>query len=150
MGIGLHLGTALLQLYGELGLQRVNRTMSRIKRAMEGASCDNSSEHKANDTLKDEFDDLETEYEVFKIRLFNEYIKYIIANSAVAGLLTLILIFISFCFSCEIKPFWAFMITWPSVLPAPLLLVIYWINASERVRPIFEKAKKLEDNAISQ
>jgi hypothetical protein len=80
LGVGLHAGTALLQIYGEIGVQPLIRTLTRIRKLLEGEVA---TEEPAVDNL----DQLDTEFDIFRIQLFNEFKRYVIANFAVATVL---------------------------------------------------------------
>src|SRR4051812_35773647 len=86
LGVSLHLGTALLQFYGDLGIQPFIRIMDCIK------SLFGDPASKPVDGIRQEFEQLESEFEIFKIRLFNEYRKYVYLNTGVALLLIGILV----------------------------------------------------------
>jgi hypothetical protein len=141
LGVGLHIGTAILQLYGEIGAEPLVRTLARIKAlvtepagaALAGAKAD--------------YEQLASDYEIFKIRLFNEYKRYIKINSTVAVLLTILLTAISFKSDDTIERDWV-VITIPivalSVLPALVTLGTLWIDASQLVGPMRARANNLE------
>ena len=140
LGVGLHLGIALLQLYGDIGFQPLIRTFSRIENLME--DIDDSPE------ISDQFMMIKSEIEIFKIKLFNEYKKYIKINSAFAFLLTGILIFISYKTQSSISVELSVIFVSLSVLPAPLTLGILWVEASKELRPIKKQAETFERNLL--
>lgn len=137
LGAGLHIGSALLQLYGEIGLRPINSTLARISGilAKVGSDCDDLREEEAN---------IIGEYEVFKVQLFNEYRTYIFANSGIAVSLIVWLIVISLNFHAPMFDTPAVLTIAISVLPAPIMLAVFWYTASRKVQPIYSKAVKLE------
>jgi hypothetical protein len=142
LGVGLHLGTALLQLYGEIGIQPLVRTLGRNNSLFAEQSEAFSS------SIKEELSGVESDFELFKIRFFNEYKKYIIVNSVVAVVLTVFLVVIAY-WSDDVPPYWAtYLAVGLSIFPAPVTLRILWVEATEAIRPIKEKADKLEARAL--
>jgi hypothetical protein len=145
LGVGFHIGTAVLQLYGEIGAEPLIRTLGRINGLV-------SEELKpALHEVREEYAQLASDYEIFKIRLFNEYTRYIKINSFVAVALTVLLIIIAFKTDDPIEGNWA-ILTIPivalSVLPALVTLGSLWIDASQVVKPMRARADELEKKAL--
>ena len=141
LGVGLHIGTAILQLYGEIGAEPLVRTLARINGLVMEPTGSALVEAKAD------YEQLASDYEIFKIRLFNEYKRYIKINSIVAVLLTILLTVIAFKSDDPIEGDWV-VITVPivalSVLPALVTLGALWIDASQLVGPMRVRANRLE------
>lgn len=151
LGVGLHVGTALLQIYGEIGLQPLMRVFQRI-RALLALSGDAAARAAEMQEIQLEFFDLEREYAVFKIQLFNEYKKFIRINSVVAVLLAGILVLLAFNADdvIEVSAAWStVVIVGLSLLPGPITLLALWYDASIQVLPIKSKADSLEARAIA-
>jgi hypothetical protein len=145
LGVGLHVGTAILQLYGEIGAQPLVRTLARIKGLLpDGTDL-------ASKGLREEYDQITSDFDIFKIRLFNEYKKYIKINACVATALVLVLTIIAFKADDAIDEHWM-MITVPivalSVLPAVCTLGVFWYDASQLVVPMKARADRLEKMAL--
>jgi hypothetical protein len=139
LGVGVHLGTALLQLYGEIGVQPLVRTLARVKMLVAEQSEDAAAE---------EFSQLEADFDIFRIQLFNEFKKYIFVNSVAAGLLAVVLIVISYTAETEISESLSVFFVALSVLPAPFTLGILWFDASRQLRPLKVRADKLEQRCL--
>jgi hypothetical protein len=77
LGVGLHVGTAVLQLYGELGVEPLSRAIARTRSLFVAPEQERPPKHIEND-----LDRLESRYEIFKIRLFKEYKKYVLGNAS--------------------------------------------------------------------
>ena len=75
---------------GELGVAPLARTIGRARSLF--LTPEGERPPKA---LEDELDRLESKYEIFKIRLFQEYRKYVRINSIVAIALAIILVVIA-------------------------------------------------------
>lgn len=142
LGVGLHLGTAALQHYGEVGVAPVERVIGRIRSL-------HSDEGKRPPTdLEEDLSKLEADFEIFKIQLFSEFKKYWIANTVVALLLIVCLSLISWK-ADDPLPEWLSIVFWGlSVLPAPATLVALWIDAANAIRPIRDRANDLESRTI--
>lgn len=82
LGVGLHLGAAFLQLYGEYGLAPLVRTIGRTRSLF--VLPEDERPPKA---IEQELDRLESRYEIFKIQLFHVYKRYVAGNSIVAMIL---------------------------------------------------------------
>jgi hypothetical protein len=145
LGVGLHVGTALLQLYGELGVAPLARALSRTGGLF--AAPENERPPKE---IEEELERLESRYEIFKVRLFKEYRKYVFFNLLTAALLAIILTIIAFKADDAITPAWEWTtILMPvlSVLPGPISLAVLWIDANRQVKPMRATADELEERA---
>lgn len=145
LGVGLHVGTAILQLYGEIGAEPLVRTLSRIKSLLPEGNNQPSAK------LREEYDQLISDYEIFKIRLFNEYKKYIKINAWIAATLVVVLTIIAFKADDPIDEHWIMItifIVALSVLPAVCTLGVLWYDASQLVVPMKARADKLEKAAL--
>ena len=146
LGVGVHLGTALMQLYGELGVKPLARVLERTRSLFAGPEKERPTK-----VIEEELERLESRYEIFKIRLFQEYRKYVFFNLGVAATLAIILIILAFKADNPIMNGWdwtAILISALSVLPGPLSLGALWIDANRQVRPMRLAADELEARAI--
>jgi hypothetical protein len=143
LGVGLHVGTAILQLYGEFGVEPLARTLARTKSLIEEAAVSTD--------LNERFEQLVSDYAIFRIRLFQEFKRYIIINSMVALALTAFLIVLAYKADDPITDEW-WPITIPiialSVLPAIITFSSLWIDASHRLRPLKVRGDALEKEAL--
>lgn len=147
LGAGIHLGTALLQLYGELGVEPLVRSLGRIRGLFLAPDGERPSK-----SLEDELERLESKYQIFRIQLFQEYRKFVYINSVVAIILAVILTIISYMADDVIRPSWEWTtiaMSALSLLPAPITLVVLALNANERVKPMRRDADDLEKRALA-
>ncbi len=147
LGIGLHVGTAVLQLYGELGVQPLVRVIDRTRSLF--LAPQNERPDKA---IEDDLDRLESRYEIFKIRLFHEYKKYVIANSLVAAVLAGILIFIAYNSELAVTDageMATILLVFLSLFPAPITLGVLWFDAGRQVKPMKAEADVIEKRALA-
>jgi hypothetical protein len=146
LGVGLHVGTAVLQLYGELGVAPLERRIARIKRLFSLPEA----ERPCRD-LEEELNWVESRYGLFKIEFFREYRWCVALNSAVAVILAGFLIVIAFKADDQILDgfewFAVFAIA-GSFLPAPLILGSLWFDARKRVKTLKSKADSIEKRAL--
>jgi hypothetical protein len=142
LGVGLHLGTALLQIYGELGVQPVARTFARLRHLIGDGFADSKKQ------LNDQLDQLESEFQIFKIQLFNEYKRYVIINSWIAVTLAIVLVIIAYRTDTTISVELSVFAIALSVLPAPITLGVLWFDAARAIKPIQGKASMLESVAL--
>ncbi|TCM62358.1 hypothetical protein [Rhizobium sp. BK068] len=142
LGVGLHLGTALLQIYGEVGLQPMVRSIVRMQNVADDPNHPPDEEH------RDELDSLVSRFEVFKIQMFTEYKKYLVINSIVSFILVGILVFISYRSSEQISPQWSIVFVALSILPAPITLFCLWHDATNALRPLLNAADLLEKKMV--
>ncbi|WP_314959020.1 hypothetical protein [Bradyrhizobium cosmicum] len=145
LGVGLHIGTAVLQLYGEIGAEPLVRALSRIR-----TSIDDLDQARGREA-RDEYEQLASDYEIFKIRLFNEYKNYIKINSLVASTLFVLLVAIAFKNDDPIEGEWM-MVTIPIVamafLPALATLGSLWFDASRLANALKVRADALEQRVL--
>jgi len=147
LGVGLHVGTALLQMYGELGVAPLVRSLGRTRSLFLAPETERPPK-----ALEDELDRLESKYEIFKIRLFQEYRKYVVINSLVASLLAIILVVIAYKAQDDVADGyeWTTVVMFAfSLLPAPLTLGALWTDANEQVKPMKDEADDLEKRALA-
>lgn len=145
LGVGLHVGTALLQLYGELGVAPLTRALGRTRSLF---AAPNNERPPA--IIEEELERLESRYEIFKVRLFKEYRKYVFFNLGAAGLLAGMLIGIAFKTDDPITDGWewvAIVTVAMSVLPGPISLAALWFDANRQLKPMRETADELEERA---
>jgi hypothetical protein len=148
LGVGLHVGTALLQLYGEFGTQPLARALGRTRSLFLLPNAERPPKK-----IEDELDRLESKYEIFKIQLFHEYRKYVFINSTVALILAVILMVLAFKADDPItdRLEWiTVIIAGLSVVPALTTLAALWFDAARRVKPMKEEADALEKRALAQ
>ncbi|RWE81925.1 MAG: hypothetical protein EOS63_08030 [Mesorhizobium sp.] len=142
LGVGLHLGTALLQMYGEIGLQPMIRSIERMQSVAEDPNNPPIDEH------RDELVTIVSRFDVYKIQMFTNYKRYLVANSIIAAILTAILVVIAYCYSTALNPQCSVIIVALSILPAPVTLFCHWQDATKALQPLLEAAKTLEAKMI--
>lgn len=135
LGVGLHLGTAALQQFGEFWVAPVGRTLARIRSAHEGTLPEREGA---------ELSKLESDLELFRIQFSNEYKAYWIVNTACAVFLMVALVIISWRTDDPLQDWLAVIFTGLSLFPALITLVALWIDAARAVRPTKERAEELE------
>jgi hypothetical protein len=145
LGVGLHVGTALLQLYGELGVQPLVRAIGRTRSLFLVPE-----DERPPKAIEDELDRLESRYEIFKIQLFKAYRNHVAINSIVAGSLAITLTILAFKADDPISENWEWttiVMVALSILPAPVTLGVLWFDAHARAKPMKVEADKLERRA---
>jgi hypothetical protein len=142
LGVGLHAGTALLQLYGEIGAQPLIRRIARIKALIDDGE--------GSPNTQDQLTKIESDLDIFKIKHFNEYTKYVWINCGVAALLAAVLIFISYMYDDPISEAASIFVVCASLFPAPITLWILWHDASVASKHINAEAQALEDRLLGR
>jgi hypothetical protein len=145
LGVGLNVGTALLQLYGELGVAPLARVLERTRSLFTAPF-----EERPPKAIEEELERLESRFEIFKIRLFHEYRKYVFFNLSAAVVLAAILVTIAFKADDPITEKWewtAILMSALSVLPGPISLAVLWIDANRQMKPMRQTADDLETRA---
>lgn len=141
LGIGLNVGTALLQLYGEIGLQPMLRLLGRIKMLVE-------EDAQVSVACRDKLNALEGEFDVFRIRFFNQFKDLTLITTFVAVGLVIVLILISFIAERAVSVEIGLLLAAFSILPTPAILFVLWHNASKTLAPLLTKGKELEAQAL--
>jgi hypothetical protein len=147
LGVALHVGTAVLQLYGELGVQPLLRAIARTRSLFVGPE----RERPPTD-IEEDLDRLESRYEIFKIRLFKEYKKFVLGNSIVALVDAIILTVLAFKADDAITEAWqpvTALFVFISLFPAPVSLAVLWFDADRQVKPMKQEADALEKRALA-
>jgi hypothetical protein len=140
LGVGLHAGTALLQLYGDIGLAPLVRRISRIRGL---ADIGAMPEDVIDDLMR-----LESDFEIFQIQHFNAYKKFVKANFGFAVGLVVLLIFLAYMADSEIPVEVTVGVVALSIFPGPLTLAVLWFDASNSSKQIRDRAERLERRAI--
>jgi uncharacterized integral membrane protein len=146
LGVGLHVGTAVLQLYGELGAPPLERRIARIRSLFRLPEAERPPR-----SLEEELDQLESRYELFKIEFFNRYRWCVAVNSIVAFVLAVFLIVIAVKADDVILDgyeWFAVVAIALSFLPGPLILATLWFDAQQRVKTLKSAANSIETRAL--
>jgi hypothetical protein len=146
LGVGLHVGTAVLQLFGELGVAPLERRIARIRSLFRMPEAERPPR-----SLEEELDQLESRYEIFKIDFFNQYRWCVAINSIVAVVLAVFLIIIAVKADDVIRggyEWFAVMSIALSFLPGPLILGALWFDARRRVKTLKSLANSIETRAL--
>jgi hypothetical protein len=145
LGVGLHVGTAVLQLYGELGMQPLSRAIARTRSLFVAPE-----DERPPKDVEEDLDRLESRYDIFKIRLFKQYKKFVLGNAIVAGALAIILTILAFKTDHVITEAWepvTVLFVGLSLLPAPVSLGVLWFDADRQMKPMKQEADALEKRA---
>jgi hypothetical protein len=146
LGVGLHVGTAVLQLFGELSVTPLERRIARVKSLFRLPDAERPPR-----ILEEELDQLESRYELFKIDFFNRYRWCVAVNSIVAVVLAVFLIIIAIKADDVIRDgyeWFAIVSIALSFLPAPLILGALWFDAQRRVKTLKSVAASIETRAL--
>jgi hypothetical protein len=147
LGVGLHGGTAVLQLYSEFGMAPLERRLVRIRDLFKLPEGENPSPE-----LREELDRLEGRYGLFKIGFFKQYRWFVAINSIIAAVLAVFLIIIA----CNAEDplgryeWFAVVAISLSFIPAPLMLGVLWWDSRRRVAPLTRIADDIETRAITE
>jgi hypothetical protein len=147
LGVGLHLGTAVLQFYTELGIRPLEAKIARIKTLF---LVENPAE-RPPDALQEELDQLESRYELFKIEFFREYRGCVGFMAIVAFVLVIFLIMIALWAGVTIEGSWYWFPVTAIILsfvPAPVTLGLLSLVAGLRIKPLRRDTENLEQRAV--
>lgn len=137
LGVGLHLGTALLQEVGDLGVRPLRRSLKRLNEMAAEPPAG------AEDIL-DRIQELNTKVAVFEIRSFKLFRQMACVN-AVAGVALLILLTaMAFAAQVELPLELAVSIAALATLPVVGTLFSYWIDTRDEYRPLIREAHRIE------
>lgn len=151
LGIGLHLGTALLETFGQFDAAPLERRLRRLHQVLlRQASKQKNSATDVQDR-KEKLDDLEEsiagtlfELEVFRLGLESEYKNWAILNTFCAVILVATLIFIAFRDEQTAGIFDAVLIVCISLLPAVLTMLDLRVRIWLCLRPMRSKVSEIE------
>jgi hypothetical protein len=146
LGVGLHVGTAVLQLFGELGVTPLERRIARIRSLFRLPKSKRPPR-----SLEEELDQLESRYELFKIEFFNQYRWCVAINSIVAAVLAVFLIVIAVKADDAILDGYEWFVVVSiglSFVPAPVVLGTLSFDAHRRVRALKSAANSIETRAL--
>jgi hypothetical protein len=146
LGVGLHVGTAVLQLFGELGVAPLKRRLTRIRSLFRVPEAERPPK-----SLEEELDQLESRYELFNIDFFNQYRWCVALNSIIAIVLAVFLIIIAIKADDVIQDGYEWFAVTSialSFFPAPIILGVLWFDARRRVRTLKATAHSIETRAL--
>ena len=155
LGIGLHLGTAALELFGRFDVAPITRRLDRLGRLIERKSNLHNNETLSKTTQIIDFESLDDNYQtinddinIFHIRLENEYKIRAIINTANALILIFILIMLSFWYNITVEwPAGIFFIV-ISILPAFLTVLHLRIKIWMELKNIKRRIKFIEEQLL--
>ena len=145
LGIGIHAGTAILQISGEFGVAPVERRVAAMESWIR-------QEKERGFELEGESDKLalvRVDLILFKANYDHLYTRSVYGTFAFGGLLTLMLAGMSFFAQAEICLMTGLMIVGLSVLPALVIFGRLWWKSSGALAPIETKVKVLESRVKS-
>ncbi len=143
LGVGLHLGTALLQLYGDIGLQPLVRALHRARRIIE------SNQGAGNSDLVEKLAVLESDFDIFRIRLSNTIKQMVAVNTIFAAVLTFCLVFLAYAADQAISAGLSIVLVLLSLAPAMITTYLLWKSASLEAAPLKKRADALENEGTS-
>jgi hypothetical protein len=146
LGVGLHVGTAVLQLYGEFGMAPLERRLGRVRSLFRLPEAERPPKE-----LEEQLDRLESRYDLFKIEFFAQYRWCVAFNSIVAGILAVLLTIIAIKAETVIEDGYEWFVVLAvglSFLPAPIILGALWWDARHRVEPLKVEAARIEAQAL--
>jgi hypothetical protein len=136
LGVGLHLGAAILQLFPEFAAAPLQRAVARIKQG--------AAEVSVGDDMTEECNKLEGDYQLFQIGLFHKTKHLVKSNFAVALILIGILTAISYKAQDDLNESLSVLIAFLSVVPAFLTLAVLWWNTRDDLSNLKKRANELE------
>ena len=140
VGIGLHAGAGLLQLFSEFGLEPLERRLTRLDGYLLRRGLP------PEDPRRERIEDLKGSLTIFKIQLSNEHRKYVITNFVVAGFLLFVLVVISFLNDEQIEWGYALLLAGVCCLPAIYSVIIYFRRATPQIQALQHQILSLERN----
>ena len=146
LGVGLHVGTAVLQLFGELAFAPLEWRLARIR------SLFNLPEgERPPRSLEEELLQLESRYDLFKIEFFNQYRGCVIISSVVAIVLAVFLIITAVKADDVIQDgyeWFAVASIFLSFVPALAILGSLAFDAQRRIGALKFEANSIETRAL--
>jgi hypothetical protein len=140
LGVGIHLGTAVLHLTGEFGIAPVERRVDNIANWLrEERETGNMLEAK-----EDELKDIQMRVNIFKTQYANAYRKLVIFMVGWAGILTSLLAVTSFNADADIGIAAGMLIVLACVLPACLSFAYIWQRSRDALAPILRSVGRME------
>jgi hypothetical protein len=140
LGVGIHAGTAILQLSGELGVSPVERRLSNISSWLEQENADEA----LLDEIREDMQIEKTNLIVYKAQYANAYRLSVNLNFAFGALLAVVLVFMSFLASSSIGTLLALILVLLCFLPATLIFCWFWHVSNEALLPIRDAVSRLE------
>lgn len=132
LGIGLHAGTALLQVSAELGAVPLERRLNMLEEQVK--ELDPSRQN--YEDIFEELKDIKSNWAIYNIRQYNTYRKMVVSTFVCAGLLTMILAVLSFLASAEISMIWGILLVGVSLAPAAVIFCYFWEKMQTALNPI--------------
>lgn len=138
LGVGLHAGSAILQIYGEIGLQPMIRSIDRLKSLADDKNFPPDVEY------EERIREVSSAFDIFKIRMAKEYRGYLLVNALVAAFLTVALAVMAYTAQWEMPLVISVLLVALSTMPAPITLFSFWKDADQELRPLKAKVAAIE------
>jgi hypothetical protein len=145
LGVGIHAGTAILQLSGELGIAPVERRVAALQSWLQ-------EEKETGHDLEDENDKLSiirSDITVYRIRYEKLYRRSVGWTFTFGCVLAIGLAVMSFIADAQIHEPWGTAIIVMCFLPATVIFAYLWHTSSSNLVPIKRKLSALEDRALN-
>jgi hypothetical protein len=145
LGVGIHAGTAILQLSGELGIAPIERRVDALQSWLE-------EEKEQGHDLADENDKLaiiRAEMAIYRVRYEKMYRRSVMWTFAFGCLLAFALAVMSFIADQDINFDIAIIIVLLCFMPAALIFAYLWHMSSANLLPIDRKVSALEDRVLN-
>jgi hypothetical protein len=144
LGVGIHAGTAILQLSGELGIAPIERRVGALQSWLQ-------EERELGHELEDENDKLgiiRTDITVYRIRYEKLYRRSVGWTFTFGIILAFALAAMSFFADYNIADLWATLLVMTCFVPATVIFAYLWTTASTNLAPIKRKLSDLEDRSL--
>ena len=129
-----------MQLYSDIGLAPLIRRIERIQRLV---AIDDTPDELKNEALR-----VGGDLEIFRIKHFNAYKKFVAFNFIVAFGLAILLAVMAFMAESELAVEATVFIVATSILPGPITIGILWWQSSQDLKEVKERAERLEQRAL--
>lgn len=152
LGVGIHAGTAILQLSGELGVGPVERRVNSLQLWLEEEKAEIGEKAAAQEKQLEEFDErlsiLRTDISIYRVRYERLYRRSIYGTFGFAGGLSFTLAIMSFLADSDISIVLGLLLVLLCFVPATLIFANLWQVSSNALTSIRQKVTDLENRLV--
>lgn len=145
LGVGIHAGTAILQISGELGVAPVEKKVANIKEWLR----EEKDRGFQLEEIEDKLNLIKIDLSVFRSNYDRLYRGSVHWTFGFGCLLTLMLVLMSFFAEVKISTFVGLLIVGLSTVPAVAIFAHLWYKSSDSLRDISMKLSAIEADVKS-
>lgn len=147
LGVGIHAGTAFLQLSSEMRVAPTERRLENVGRWINEEKVRAGTHITSN--IEEEFDEIQTNLRVYRQIFQNKYTIHSCLTFGFGAAILFMLCVMSFIADTKITELTGLFIVLFSICPALFIFISFWHDSSQALRPIEDSIAALERKIVT-